>query len=82
MPLPGIPPGGAPAADEQVWRLTKGRRVAVCWRRLHPLGLELRVDVNGDTMRTTVARTIEEARAECSRMYALMLDRGWQVAAQ
>jgi hypothetical protein len=57
--------------------LTKDTRTAVCWQRRHPLGLELRVDVNGDTMRTTVARSGEEADAESSRMRALMIERGW-----
>jgi hypothetical protein len=57
--------------------LTKDNRTAVCWQRRHPLGLELRVDVNGDTMRTTVARSAEEADTESSRMRALMIERGW-----
>ena len=77
MPLPGLPTGSAPSPDEELWRLTKGRRVAVCWQRVHALGLELRLDVNGDTMRTTVEGTEEAARAQSVYMRQAMLDKGW-----
>ena len=77
MPLPGLPSGGAPPADERRWTLTKDGRTAVCWQRRHPLGLELRVDVNGDTVRTTVARSSHEAETQITRMRALMIERGW-----
>jgi len=77
MPLPGLPTGSAPSPDEELWRLTKGRRVAVCWQRVHPLGLELRLDVNGDTMRTTVERTEQAAREQSAYMRQAMLDKGW-----
>ena len=51
-----------------MWCLRKGTRTAVCWQRLHPLGLELRIDVNGDTLRTTVGKTVEGAREQSAYM--------------
>jgi hypothetical protein len=77
MTLPGLPPGEAPPPDERLWTLRHGRYTAVCWQRLHPLGLELRLDVNRDTMRTAVARTVEEAREASAQMRAAMLAKGW-----
>ena len=75
--LPGLTDGEVPPADEQLWRLVKGRRTAVCWQRLHPLGFELRLDVNGDTMRTTVERTLEGVQEQSVHMRQAMLARGW-----
>ena len=75
--LPGLTDSEVAPADEELWRLAKGRRTAVCWQRLHPLGFELRLDVNGDTMRTTVERTIEAAREQSVHMRQAMLARGW-----
>ena len=75
--LPGLTDSEVAPPDEELWRLVKGRRTAVCWQRLHPLGFELRLDVNGDTMRTTVERTIEAARAQSVHMRQAMLARGW-----
>jgi hypothetical protein len=78
MPLPGLPADAAPPADEKLWELRKGTRVAVCWRRRHPNGFQLRVDVNGDTLRTTVEPTQDGADEASRHMYASMLARGWQ----
>jgi hypothetical protein len=75
--LPGLSDGEVPPPDEELWRLVKGRRTAVCWQRLHPLGFELRLDVNGDTMRTTVERSIEAAGEQSTHMRQAMLDKGW-----
>ena len=75
--LPGLTDGEVAPPDEELWRLVKGRRTAVCWQRLHPLGYELRLDVNGDTMRTTVERTIDGAKEQSVHMRQAMLARGW-----
>ena len=77
MPLPGLPTGAVPPSAEELWRLTKDRRVAVCLQSLHPMGLELRIDVNGDTLRTTVERTADDARVQSEYMRAAMLAKGW-----
>lgn len=80
MPIPGLPDEAAPPADEALWRLKKGTRTAVCWQRLHPLGVELRLDVNGDTMRTTVEQTRAAALQQSAHMHAAMVAQGWQEA--
>lgn len=77
MPLPGLPPGAAPPPDEKLWTMRHGRHVAVCWETLHPLGLELRLDVNGDTMRTAVAKTVAEAREASVHMREALIAKGW-----
>jgi len=75
--LPGLSshPGAPP--DEELWRLVKGRRVAVCWQRRHSLGFEVRLDVNGDTLRTTVERTVEAAHEQSAYMRDAMTGKGW-----
>lgn len=77
MTLPGLPHAAAPPPDEKLWTLRHGRHTAVCWQRLHPLGLELRLDVNRDTMRTAVVKTVEEARAASAQMRDAMQAKGW-----
>jgi hypothetical protein len=42
------------------------------------MGLELRVDVNGDTLRTTVERTADDARVQSEYMRTAMLAKGWR----
>ena len=78
MPLPGLPAGATPPADEKLWELRIGTRIAVCWRRRHTHGFQLRVDVNGDTLRTTVEPTEAGADEASHHMYRSMLDRGWR----
>lgn len=63
--------------DEHVWELRKGERRAVCRRALHPLGIELVLEVNGVLRYSKVARTVAEARAEAERMRESMVERGW-----
>jgi hypothetical protein len=76
--LSGLPPGAAPPPDERLWTMRHGRHTAVCWECLHPLGLELRLNINGDTMRTTVAKTVEDARAASADMHQALLAKGWR----
>lgn len=77
MPLPGLPVDRMPPADEKLWELRKGTRTAVCWQRRHPHGFELRVAVNGDTLRTTVEETAEGASRAATHMYEALLAREW-----
>lgn len=63
--------------DEGLWELWKGERRAVCYRALHPLGIELVVEVNGDLRYAKVERTVAAARAEATRMRESLLSRGW-----
>lgn len=77
MTLPGLPRYATPPPDELLWTLHKGRLTAECYQSLHPLGLELRLEVNRDTVRTAVARTVQESRAKSAEMRAAMLAKGW-----
>ena len=77
MPLPGLPSGAAPPPDERLWSMTHGRHTAVCVQRLHPLGLELRLDVNGDTMRSAVATSVAEAQEASEKMREALRAKGW-----
>jgi len=77
MLLPGLPHRAEPPADEHLWTLRKGQRTAVCAQALHPLGLELRLTVDGETLRTEVARSVEEGRAASERMRDLFRSKGW-----
>lgn len=73
----GQPDGFIPPADERLWLLTKGTKTAACWQSLHPLGLELRLEVDYELRRTRVARTVDEARSRSGVWRALMLTKGW-----
>jgi hypothetical protein len=63
--------------DEHLWELRKGDRRAVLRRALHPLGIELILDVNGDLRYAKVERTVEDARGEAERMRESLIARGW-----
>lgn len=78
----GQPEGFVPPADERLWLLTKGTKTAACWQSLHPLGLELRLEVDYEVRRTRVARTVDEARAESARWLDLMLMKCWALQGQ
>jgi hypothetical protein len=73
----GLPHDAALRADEQLWTLRKNARTAVLWQALHPLGLELRLDVAGDTVRTRVEKSVHQARDATVHMRAAMLTKGW-----
>jgi hypothetical protein len=45
-----------PKRIDGVWRLTKGRHTATCDLFTHPLGGELRVEVDGDFQRSEAGR--------------------------
>ena len=76
------PPAGTASPDGELWRLGKGPRIAVCRRFRHPLGLELRLDVNGDTLGTRVERSLEAARDESAFLRETMLATGWTSIAE
>ena len=74
--MPGQPDGFTPPDDAKVWEVKKATRTAVLWR-LHPLGLELRLDVNGDMRSTTVEKTVHAAREVSAHMRTVLLQKGW-----
>jgi hypothetical protein len=70
-------PSGTASPDGELWRLGKSLRIAVCRRFRHPLGLELRLDVNGETLGTRVEHTLQAARAQSAFLRATMIASGW-----
>lgn len=64
-------------ADEQLWTLRKNARTAVLWQALHPLGLELRLHVDGDTVRTRIEKSVHQVRDATVHMRAAILTKGW-----
>ena len=44
----------------ELWKLRKGTRVAVCTLWNHPLGGEVRCDVDGEMFATQASRRIED----------------------
>jgi len=40
----------------ELWKLTKGSRVAVCTLSNHPIGAEIRCDVDGDLRQSQAGR--------------------------
>lgn len=63
--------------DAVMWELRKGSRVARCdlWR--HPLGWELRCDVDGETRQTAVQRRRDTAEDLAHDWQAAFNGKGW-----
>ena len=47
-------------AGREIWKLTKGTRVAICTLWNHPIGAELRCDVDDEMQQTKASRTVGE----------------------
>jgi 4'-phosphopantetheinyl transferase EntD len=60
-----------------LWALVKGRRRAGCVLWSHPLGLELRVSVDGHEYLTQVHREREAALGHAEDLRAQLARRGW-----
>jgi hypothetical protein len=72
----------APTDDQLValmWEARKGARVARCGLYRHPLGFELRCDVDGDTRQTAVQRRRETAEEQAHDWQQAFAGKGWQV---
>jgi hypothetical protein len=70
------------AADlGEAWRLRRqacgGAREAVCRVFSHPLGWELRLEVNAQLVRSEVCRSDAEVAATSDAWRRAMIDRGW-----
>ncbi len=66
---------------DPAWRLEKGARRAACRVEPHPLGLELVIEVDGDIVRTEVARTPGAAAARAADLRAAFEGKGWSAPA-
>jgi hypothetical protein len=72
---PPEPP--APPTDERLWALTKGTRSSTCVLRAHPLGVEVRVDVDGEAQMTQVHRLKADACIDAAALEDAFLGKGW-----
>jgi hypothetical protein len=70
-----------PPPPDTGWRLEKGARRAACRVEPHPLGLELVIEVDGEIVRTEVARTAAAAAGRTDELRAAFLERGWRATA-
>jgi hypothetical protein len=75
MIRPPEPP--PPPRDERLWALTKGARSATCVLRRHPLGVELRVDVDGEAQMRQVHRLKADARIHAATLEDRFQEKGW-----
>jgi chorismate mutase len=63
------------------WRLVKGSHSVSCLESGHPLGLELRVVIDGDNLRRTqVFRAPADADAAATAWRAAFEQKGWRAA--
>ena len=61
----------------ELWTLAKGKRVASCSFAPHPLGLELRCDVDGEMRRRQVFRELEPLKLEAHAWFEAFGTTGW-----
>lgn len=76
------PPPELPAPDRVLWVLTKAARRAELALRAHPVGVEVRVSVDGSLLLSEVVRAYDgkDTRAVSERHRAAFLERGWAAA--
>ena len=68
-------------AGSRLWTLVKDGRTATCEVRPHPLGVELVATVDGEVVRTEVARTAPAERGLAAEWRGAFDDRGWSSVA-
>lgn len=75
MNLPDPPP--VSRLEAVVWECRKGTRIARCelWR--HPLGWEVRCDVDDETRQTAVQRRRETAEDQAHDWQRAFFGKGW-----
>ncbi len=74
---PDVGPPASHRLEAVMWELRKGVRVARCEMWRHPLGWEVRVDVDSETRQTAVQRrraTAEDLAQDWQRLFA---GKGW-----
>jgi hypothetical protein len=68
---------GAPEHIFEFWKLTKGARVAVCALWNHPLGAEVRCDVDGEMWRTKASRDLGQLLVASDEWRKAFQAKGW-----
>ncbi len=67
-----------PQLTANVWRLTKGTHVAVCAFWTHPIGGEVRVNIDGELMRSEASRDGGKLFDLSEEWRTQFLEKGWQ----
>ena len=68
---------GQPERAAFVWRLHKGKKQAVCELWTHPIGAELRVEVDGEFVRTEASRDMLALVDRSFEWEKQFQDKGW-----
>ena len=63
--------------DRPVWAMSKGHRTAECRIVPHPIGFELRIDIDGDTRLTQAHRLEADADIHAATLEDQFIERGW-----
>ena len=61
----------------ELWKLTKGSRVVVCSLWNHPIGAEVRCDVDGDMRQTKAGRDLVALLDESDKWKTQFQEKGW-----
>lgn len=61
-----------------LWELRKGSRIARCEQWRHPLGVEVRCDVDGETRQTAAFRLRENAVDQADDWQQAFKAKGWE----
>ena len=77
--IPFYPPEwrGTPVTLGEHWRLTKGKRKAICVLWNHPVGAEMRLDVDGELMRSKASRDFGELLDADDEWRKAFEEKGW-----
>jgi hypothetical protein len=67
---------------QRAWLLVKGARRAECFVDVHPLGWEVRYELNGEMVRTQVFKTQDEMLLDVNNNEIAFKERGWTEAHQ
>jgi hypothetical protein len=65
------------SASFEFWKLTKGASVAVCALWDHPLGAEVRCDVDGEMRRTKASRELGQLLDASDEWQKAFEEKGW-----
>lgn len=66
-----------PVPPQRAWLLVKGARRAECLVQLHPLGWEVRYEVDGEMVRTQVFKTQDEMLLDVNDSEIAFKGKGW-----
>jgi hypothetical protein len=61
----------------ELWKLTKGNRVAACTLFNHPIGAEVRCEVDGDMRQTKAGRDLVALLDESDKWKQAFAEKGW-----